>query len=203
MKSSVSEITPIIGTSMGGGFYAGRISVDGQTFALIVAPKADGEHGDVAWSEDYQDVLGAKSYFDGLANTKAMAEWFDAKFEGWCMAKRAALAAPQPELGATQEQIESLDDLVTMVRRLVRSLHKAAPTDHLCNLASDYLERKGFNKGLFRDAAAQPAPAAPVLSDEELLTVLGQIADDRLIGDDEGEKFIIRTGRSLLAKVKP
>lgn len=40
--TSNTEITPIIGTSMGGGFYAGRIRIDGQLFALIVAPKAEG-----------------------------------------------------------------------------------------------------------------------------------------------------------------
>jgi hypothetical protein len=74
MKSSTEEILPIIGTAMGGGFYAGRILVDGQAFALVVASKADGERKDVIWIDDYKDVPGAKSYFDGLANTAAMAE---------------------------------------------------------------------------------------------------------------------------------
>jgi len=74
MKSSTEEITPIIGTSMGGGFYAGRIRVGEQLFALIVAPKSDGEHGDIAWIARGKDVPGALSYFDGHANTAAMAE---------------------------------------------------------------------------------------------------------------------------------
>ena len=30
MKSSPEEITPILGTAMGGGYYAGRILIDGQ-----------------------------------------------------------------------------------------------------------------------------------------------------------------------------
>lgn len=74
MKSSTEEILPIIGTAMGGGFYAGRILVEGKPYALIVAPKAEGERNDVIWIDDYKDVPGAKSYFDGLANTAAMAE---------------------------------------------------------------------------------------------------------------------------------
>ena len=74
MKSSLKEISVIIGTAMDGGFYAGRIMVDGQAFALIVAPKAEGESEEQEWIADYKDVPGAKSYFDGLSNTNAMAE---------------------------------------------------------------------------------------------------------------------------------
>ncbi|MDP3137195.1 MAG: DUF1566 domain-containing protein [Burkholderiaceae bacterium] len=73
MKSSTEEILPLIGTTMGGGFYAGRIHVDGKHYAIIVAPKAEGEHPDTEWIADYKDVPGAKSYNDGLANTAAMA----------------------------------------------------------------------------------------------------------------------------------
>ncbi|QLG89833.1 DUF1566 domain-containing protein [Chitinibacter bivalviorum] len=58
---------------MGGGFYAGRIMIDGKAFALIASPKAEGET-EKEWISDYQDVPGAKSYNDGLANTIAMAE---------------------------------------------------------------------------------------------------------------------------------
>ena len=74
MKSSIKEIKAIIGTAMDGGFYAGRIMVGDQAYALVVAPKADGEHADTKWHEDYDNIEGAKSYFDGLANTDAMAE---------------------------------------------------------------------------------------------------------------------------------
>ncbi|BEV15100.1 DUF1566 domain-containing protein [Herbaspirillum sp. DW155] len=74
MKSSEQEIVPIIGTAMGGGFYAGRINVDGQHFAIIVAPKADGEKAEAKWIHDDIAVPGARSYYDGLANTNAMAE---------------------------------------------------------------------------------------------------------------------------------
>ena len=74
MKSSIAEIPTILGTAMGGGFYAGRIRIGDQVFALIVAPKADGEHEDAPWNDTYNAVDGAKSYFDGIANTDAMAD---------------------------------------------------------------------------------------------------------------------------------
>lgn len=71
MKSSVEAI---IGIAMSGGFYAGRIKVGSQTYALIVAPKAEGEHADTTWHDNYNIIEGAKHYDDGLANTNAMAE---------------------------------------------------------------------------------------------------------------------------------
>ncbi len=74
MKASTKEILPIIGTALDGGFYAGRIRVGEQPFALIVAPKADGEHDDSSWNGSNKFVSGALSYFDGRANTLAMAE---------------------------------------------------------------------------------------------------------------------------------
>jgi len=74
MKSSVKEIATIIGTAMDGGFYAGRIMVGDQAYALVVAPKAEGEHNDTPWHNDDDNIEGATSYFDGLANTDAMAE---------------------------------------------------------------------------------------------------------------------------------
>lgn len=72
MKSSTAEILPIIGTAMEGGYYAGRIRIDGQVFALIVSPKAEGEHKGSAWIGRYKDVPEAQSYHDGAANTAAM-----------------------------------------------------------------------------------------------------------------------------------
>lgn len=74
MKSSTEEIIPIIGTSMDGGFYAGRAKIGEQVFALIVAPKFDGEHDNIAWIDDCKAVPGAQSYSDGFVNTEAMAE---------------------------------------------------------------------------------------------------------------------------------
>jgi len=65
---------PIFGAAMAGGFYAGQFRIDDQLYALILAPKAEGEHPDTIWIPDYKNVPGAKSYCDGRANTLAMAE---------------------------------------------------------------------------------------------------------------------------------
>lgn len=74
MNASNKEILPIPGTAMAGGYYAGRIRLDdGTVYALIVAPKADGEHKPAPWIGGYKDVPGALSYNDGLANTESMA----------------------------------------------------------------------------------------------------------------------------------
>jgi hypothetical protein len=68
------ETTPALpGTPCAGGFYVGRIHAAGADYALIVAPKAEGEHADAPWIHDYQDVPAALSFCDGLANTDAMA----------------------------------------------------------------------------------------------------------------------------------
>jgi hypothetical protein len=61
------------GTPFDGGFYAGRINVGGAAYALIVAPKPEGEHEDAAWNESRKSVEGAMSPADGHANTQAMA----------------------------------------------------------------------------------------------------------------------------------
>jgi len=74
MQDITTTALPAIGAPLAGGFFAGQIRIAGQNFALIVAPKAEGEHAPAQWGEYGKDVPGAKSYFDGLANTNAMAE---------------------------------------------------------------------------------------------------------------------------------
>lgn len=56
-----------------GGFYAGRIRVNEQVYALIVAPRTEGDHAPIKWNGSNEVVDGATSFFDGPANTKAMA----------------------------------------------------------------------------------------------------------------------------------
>lgn len=73
MKSSKEEIKAIIGTSMGGGFYAGRILIEGKTYALIVAPKDEGEHKDSKLLKASTESPIAQSFFDGFANTQELA----------------------------------------------------------------------------------------------------------------------------------
>jgi hypothetical protein len=62
------------GVPLEGGFYVGGILTGGTLYALIVAPKAEGEFAESAWSESYQSVPGALSWNDGMANTLAAAE---------------------------------------------------------------------------------------------------------------------------------
>jgi len=69
-----NEATAALGAPMEGGFYAGRFMIDGVPYALIVAPKAEGERSDVAWLDSEDRVGGADSYCDGMRNTVAMAE---------------------------------------------------------------------------------------------------------------------------------
>jgi len=102
MKTSIQEIPPLFGTLMDGGYYAGRIMIDAQPFALIIPPKAESEHQAV-WIPNWKDVPDAKSYSDGLANTQAMAE------AGSKIAKKAL---------ALGMYIPSLDELEIAYRNL-------------------------------------------------------------------------------------
>ena len=69
-----NEVPVIPNTPFAGGFYAGRIRIDDINYAIIVAPKAEGEHDDIAWNRSVKNVAGALSYCDGLTNTNAMVE---------------------------------------------------------------------------------------------------------------------------------
>ncbi|AOY00130.1 DUF1566 domain-containing protein [Jeongeupia sp. USM3] len=60
------------GTPFEGGFFAGRIRVGAAEYALIVAPKAEGEL-EGAWGKRGERVDGADNWNDGHANTLAMA----------------------------------------------------------------------------------------------------------------------------------
>ncbi|WP_454710989.1 Lcl domain-containing protein [Cupriavidus nantongensis] len=62
------------GDAIGGGFYAGQIRQDDGNYVLVVAPKDGGDHDDIAWNADRKRVDGALSYYDGRANTVAMAQ---------------------------------------------------------------------------------------------------------------------------------
>lgn len=66
------EIPTVAGTPFAGGFYAGRFFIGAQAYALIVAPKAEGELEESAWNKSRKRVADATSYCDGMANTDAM-----------------------------------------------------------------------------------------------------------------------------------
>ena len=64
---------PAIGATYQGGFFAGLITLNGDTYGLVVAPKAQGELEEATWGVYGNDLPGAFSFNDGLANTQAMA----------------------------------------------------------------------------------------------------------------------------------
>lgn len=74
IEKPVVEIPTALGAPFAGGFYMGRVFVGIAAFALVVAPKSEGEHEATQWHDSEDEVAGARSYFDGLANTNAMAE---------------------------------------------------------------------------------------------------------------------------------
>lgn len=127
------EITPILGTAMGGGFYAGRIRIDGQLFAMIVAPKFEGEHAPTILIPNYKEVPGARSYNDGLANSNAMAE-AGSELAKWARGLRIA--------GNDDWYLPSLDELEVIYRNL-------KPTTR----ENDCYARSGINLN-----AAEPTP---------------------------------------------
>jgi len=100
---------PDIGTPFEGGFYAGQIRVGEQVFALIIAPKFDGEHDDIAWIDNYKAAPGAQSYSDGFTNTEAMAE-AGSELARWARALRIG--------GHDDWYIPSQDELEVIYRNL-------------------------------------------------------------------------------------
>jgi hypothetical protein len=74
MNAVAEKVLLVPGAAFGGGFFAGNIRVGEEVFALIVAPKSEGDHDDAPWNKSQKMVGGALSYFDGRANTEAMAE---------------------------------------------------------------------------------------------------------------------------------
>lgn len=71
---SAAEVPAVIGTPFGGGFLAGFFQSEGKKFAIVTAPKDEGEKQKERWNDSYSIVKGALSFFDGMANTQAMAE---------------------------------------------------------------------------------------------------------------------------------
>ena len=68
----ILTIPPVIGEAYGGGFFAGLIRIGSSTYGLIVAPKDGGEI--VGEWGPHKSIDGARSIFDGHANTQAMSE---------------------------------------------------------------------------------------------------------------------------------
>jgi hypothetical protein len=74
IQSQLASLTTVEpGTPMEGGFLAGYVNLPDGVYGIVVAPKAAGEI-EGKWLPKRKDVPGARSCFDGRANTLAMAE---------------------------------------------------------------------------------------------------------------------------------
>jgi len=72
MNAPQSLKLPEFGAPFEGGFFADVIRQADGLYAIIAAPKADGQLR-LLWNTSYDRVEGALSFIDGLTNTKAMA----------------------------------------------------------------------------------------------------------------------------------
>lgn len=68
------EVPTVFGAPWEGGYFAGIFTIGADVYGQVVASKAEGEHDRTIWHPKYEEIAGAGSFFDGLANTKAMAE---------------------------------------------------------------------------------------------------------------------------------
>lgn len=72
---SQTSVPDVPGTFWEGGYYAGRIMVDGQEYALVVAPKTQGGEGSsFQWRTTNNPTFGTDSRNDGWSNTLAMVQ---------------------------------------------------------------------------------------------------------------------------------
>jgi len=66
----LAEPFQALGSPLAGGFFGGEMTIDGERYALIVAPKAEGEKMDLEYKlNDRGTFDGTDSDDDGLANT--------------------------------------------------------------------------------------------------------------------------------------
>ena len=124
LSNIANDVPTKFGTPWEGGFFGGIHSFGGDVYAQIIAPKAVGEHQPTVWHRDYDLIVGADSFFDGLANTKAMAE-AGSEIAQWTLSLRIA--------GRDDWHIASRDQHEPLYRHL-------KPTD-----AENWVYRNGDN----------------------------------------------------------
>lgn len=69
---SLPEIPTVPGTPYEGGYYVGRMNIDGYIYAIVISPKAQGAIGNSVWQTGSFDTPGTSSTYDGAANTQAL-----------------------------------------------------------------------------------------------------------------------------------
>ena len=64
------KLIATVGNALGGGFFGGEMTIEGERYALIVAPKAEGEKMEIEYKlEDRRTSDGTDSDDDGMANS--------------------------------------------------------------------------------------------------------------------------------------
>lgn len=115
MNAIAKSALPAIGTAYEGGFFAGLFNLNGETYGLVVAPRAQGELEEASWGNYGTDLPTAISFNDGQANTHAMAEaesdlarWMlaldIAGFADWYLPSRDELEILYRNLKPTEQQ---------------------------------------------------------------------------------------------------
>ena len=70
--TATSFVPSVAGAAYQGGFFAGKIVIGANTYALVVAPKASGENTSKQWKITNDTTAGTLSLNDGLSNSNAM-----------------------------------------------------------------------------------------------------------------------------------
>ena len=148
MKTTIPT-TP--GTPFEGGFYVGRIRIEDTDYAIIVAPKAEGQHADGPWNESTKSVKGALSYCDGLANTKAMAKT-GSKLAKWAQALRSGgfkdwYLPSQDELELCYRYLKPGTDDNSLYARSGINLSAVPPTYQYGTEPAKQTKAKAFREG--------------------------------------------------------
>ena len=123
MNARIQTIVPAFGTLIEGGFYHGLYQLGDEIWGEVTAPKAEGETTGLVWHNDYTDIAGACSDFDGLANTIAMADagsplaqWAREQriggFDDWFVTARAGLQLQLSNLQPVLLAAEKFDPVV-------------------------------------------------------------------------------------------
>lgn len=72
MPTTLTTSLPAFGTLIQGGYFHGVFQIGQELWGEVTAPKAAGQITDMVWHDDYIDIPGTASDFDGVANTQAM-----------------------------------------------------------------------------------------------------------------------------------
>ena len=108
------------GAPFEGGFYGGQICIGERIFAVVWAPKADGDIKGL-WLPSYTQVPNTDSFYDSMANTVAMAaagspiaqQALAAEIAGhkdWCIPARDVLELGYRYLKPTDEENYAYED---------------------------------------------------------------------------------------------